>query len=611
MEFNKIKRYQSGGYITYQPLPAIPQEQPQPQGQPQATENKKDEGLDQEVLKKMIGEGITTDVMQYSNQVNQAYMRYSMMDDNMKNSYMGRQLRMMMKGDLGQLTALARSKKYLDAAVETAKGQDGLNEGAITQDNQAVVKQLSTGKVTTMSLSQLAKENAKQNSDFKVLTNGELAEEREFNPQLINNSSIFSVISYAKGMDKVKEEVMKNVASIGHTSKTSASGAYGTSDNDEGLSTLEAAAANGAFKIKDGSSLTTNTPQIQAMQAKLWDTLSPGAKATLRMRAASMTSDGSQIELLAKNMAADLLSPHTTIISKEIHDETYKKMGANGAGANKVADVGAHELAFNLRSNITPINIQGPAGAHIEAIGSMLPDNVVQSADGKRSTLYSNVGLAKVAKVGTAFTANGDKVNPKNAVITGNSYIAWLPVTTTSDGTMKIDEAGAAQWAKLQKQHPGVDTETLAHTYGTSLNLRKLVVAEASSFSDHRVGWLDGRDDNYYKRLDDQTEKDVRAIVDPDGTRDTTHAKLFGGDNTAHSHLIFMDSKDAASYREADANHATLPAGVFSLNPYNTDGTPNPNAYNTGTNGANIGQGLQYQKQQTSTPLNMTSGYFK
>lgn len=606
MEFNKVKQYQSGGYLTYQPLPVIPQEQPQQQVQQAAPEDKKANGLDDDVLKKMIGEGITTDVMQYSNQVNQAYMRYSMMDDNMKNSYMGKQLRLMMKGDLGQLNALARGKKMFDASIDRAKEQDGLNEGAITQDNQAVVKQLSTGKITTLSLTQLNQEQNRKDSDYKLLTNAELAEEREMNPQLINNSSVFSVIGYAKGMDKVKDEVYKVIDKIGHTSKTTATGAYGSSENDEGISSLEAAAASGAFKIKDGSSITTNQPQIKLAQATLWQGLSPAARATLRMRATSIAKDPTQIDAIAMDMAADLLNPHTTIVSKEIHDETYKKMsGANGA-AGKPAEIGAHEAAFNFRSNVTNIPIQGPAGSRIETNGSKLPNNVVAGADGKRSSLYNNTGLAKVAKVNTAFTADGEAVDPRTAAITGDSYIAWLPVSKNPQtGNMQIDEEGAARWAQLQKDHPRVDSETLAHTYGGSLNLRKLVVAEATSFSTDKHAWFDSRNSNYFKRVDDDTEKQVRDIVDPKG--DVT--KHFTGNNLAHSHLVFMDSLDENSYRNADGHEATLPASVFSMNPYNADGTPNPNSYNTGQGGANISQGMPFQAP-TPTPPNLSSNYF-
>ncbi len=483
-----------------------------------------------------------------------------------------------------------------------------MNEGAITQDNQAVVKQLSTGKVTTMSLSQLVKEQGKQDSDFKVLTNGELAEEREFNPQLINNSTVFSVIGYAKGMDKVKDEVYKIIDKLGHTSTTTATGGYGTSENDEGLSTLEAAAASGAFKIKDGSSVTSNSAQIQYAQAKLWQALSPAARATLRMRATSMVSDPGQIDSTAMNLAADLLSPHNTTVSKEIHDETYKKMGAGAAGAgNKPVEFGPHEAAYNFRTNITPIALQGPAGAKIEALGSELPNTVYQQgAEGKRSSLYDNTNLGKIAKVGTAFTADGKTINPKTAAITGSSYIAWLPVAKDPQtGNMRIDEDGAVKWAELQKEHPTTSPEILAGMYGASLNLRKLVVAEVTSFSDDHHAWFDDRNPTYYKRVDSDTENMVRNIVDPKG--DIT--KHFTGNNLAHSHLVFMDTKDENSYRNADNHEATLPASVFSMNPYNADGTPNPNAYNTGAGGANIGQGMQFQPT-TPTPPNLTSNYF-
>ena len=326
------------------------------------------------------------------------------------------------------------------------------------------------------------------------------------------------------------------------------------------------------------------------------------------MRATSIAKDPSEIDQVAMNLAADLLNPHTTIVSKEIHDETYKKMsGAGGAGGNKPVDVGAHELAFNLRYNNQPIEVQGPAGSRIQTMASMLPASATIGSDGKPTSLQDANNLRKVADVTQAFTVNGDPVNSRNAMITGNAYVQWFPVTTSSKGGMEIDQEGAAKWAQIQKQHPNVDSETLAKTYGASLNLRKLVVAEGVSFSDSRIGWWDGRDSNYYKPIDGDTERYVRDIVDPKGDR-LKH--LIGGDNTAHKHLIFMPALSEAAWREADNNHATAPASAFSLSPYIADGTVNPSPYNTGANGANIAQGMQYQAP-TPVPANLGTDFFK
>lgn len=612
MEFNKVKKYQSGGYLQYQPLPYVPEEQPQPSaGAAPPTDNKKaEDGLDPEVLKKMIGEGVTSDTMLYAQQVNQAYQRYSMMDDGMKNSYMGKQLRQIMRGDLGQLNALARSKQWMDKSLENAKTNNSLNEGAVSADGQVVVKDQSTGKISTMSMPQLVKERQKGDSNFSILTNEELANEREYNPQLTNNSAVFGIIGHTLGMDKVKDEIYKVITSIGSSSSSKSNGAYGSLDNDEGLASLEAAAASGAFKIKDGETHTSNVPQIRRAQQLLWQGLSTNAKATLRLRAATMVNDPTKIEDAAQSLAADMLDPHATTIDRSVTDESYKRMGAGSNAANKPADVGLYESTFMGRFANVPTKFTTPNGTTIQGTGAMVPHNVGLDKEGAMTSLQNAVNLHKVADVSSAVTIHGDKVNPKNAAITGNTYLQWLPMTTDSSGKEMVDQEGAKKWATIQKQHPTTDANILASQYGAQLHLQKKVVTEVVSFSDSRVGWFDGRDNNYYEPVDSQTEKDVLAAVDPKGTRGLQHSVLFGGDNTAHKHLVIMQPLPQEAWREADNNHATLPAGAFSMNPYNADGSVNPNSFNTGVGGANMTQPIPYQPS-APTPQNLGSSFFK
>jgi len=608
MEFNKVSKYQAGGYLTYQPLPVVPQEQPQVASAPDTSTSKKDkevDGLDDDILKKMIGEGITTDVMAYSDQVKAAYQRYAMMDDNMRNSYMGKQLRQMMKGDLGQLNMLARSKKYLDNNIEKAKAQNGLDEGAISSNGQVFVKD-ANGKVATLSLSEFNADHNSKESKYQLLTNAQLAEEREFNPQLLGNNNITNVISFAVGMDKVKEEVYKAASDLGNTTTNSISGAYGDGENSD-MDALKSAVASGAFKIKDGTVDSTNRPQIEKAQAQLWAGLSAGAKATLRLRAATMVDKPNDIEQKAKDLAAEMLDPRSTVMHKEIHDETFKKLtgGKGSTAGDKPTDFGQFEMAFNLRSNVTPLRIDLPKGATVETTAAMVPALANQGKDGVAVSLQDNTNMRRIANVNSAFTVNGDKVNPRDTAIIGNSYIQWLPVIKGADGTMQIDQEGAKKWAAIQKANPNTPQSELAIKYGLSLNLHKLVASEAASFGDSTIGWFDPRrDSDYYTPLDDATSKYVQDIVDP------KHQRVHNTFNHASKHWIFMESLDQASWREADNNHATLPAHVFSANPYNDDGTINPNAYNTGRNGANIAQGIQYQQQQ-QIPTNLTSGFFQ
>lgn len=590
----QVKKYQEGGYVSYRPIPMPPQPVPEQSAQ-QEVPDKNDEGLDKEVIKKMIGEGITTDVMQYAQGINSAYQRYSMLDENSKNSFYGRQLRMMMKGDLGQLNALARSKKYLDDALTSAEKNGALDEAAVTGDS-VIVKDMQSGKVSKMSFGQYAKN--KSRGDYHLLTNAELAQEREYNPQLLGDSGVFSVIKYATGMDKIKEEIYKILPTIGSTTIAKSTGAFGGVPGDavDNGEILEQAAAAGAFRIKDGIVQTTNSQQIEKAKQTMWANLSPGAKATLRVRAAGMTDNPNQIDSVAASLAASLLDPHESSINKEVHDETYKRMMASG-GANGLTEMGPNEFAYNGMSNKVPIGLTGPAGAKIEASGNLLSPTLFMAKDGKRTALQDATDIAKIADINNAFTVNGDKVNPHNTMITGNMYITWLPVTQGTDGNMKVDEEGAAAMAKLQKQNPHLSAQQIAQQFGAHLNLQRVVVGEATSFSDSRLGWFDKRDPNYYTPVSSDIEKDAMDVIDPKGKR-LSH--FFGGDNTAHSHLIIMPARDENAFRNSDNHEALAPKGVFNIDPHNA------NSFNSGAGGANVAQGMPYGG---TTQQNFTTDY--
>lgn len=583
------KKLQEGGFVTYRPIPITPQQVSAPQGQPELPE-KKDEGLDSDVLKKMIGEGITTDVMAYSQQVNSAYQQYAMMDDNMKNSFRGRQLRLTMKGDLGQLNGLARAKKYLDASLEIADKNGALDEGAVTQDG-VYVKDMSTGRIGQMSFGQYNQAKNDPDNKYKVLTNAELANEREVNPQLLGNASVFQVIKFGTGLDKIKEEVYKVLPSLGSISVTKSSGAFGGAIDGEGgegdaAQTLEHAAASGAFKIRDGSTVQTNAPQIEKAKHDLWQGLSAGAKATLRLKAASMVADPNDIDQMAATMAAGLLDPKLTTVNKEIHDETYKKMTAAGAG--KQEPVGPNELAFNFRGHNANVELTGPKGSKIQAVGSVLDVSNYQAPDGKRTSLQDATNIAKIGDVHNAFTVNGDKVDPKRTMINGKLYFTYLPIIEGSDGVQRVDEEGVAKFAALQKQ-TGLSPAELNKQYGAQLHLKAVVVGEAVSFSDSRIGWFDKRDPNYYTNADSQTEKYAMETIDPKH-KDVSH--IFGGDNTAHTHLIIMPAGSEFDFRNSDANKVYAPQSSFDVR-----------TYNTGPNGANIDQGQPYSQPQTGANL--------
>jgi len=590
MKLNEVKVYQAGGGISYQPIPMVPQAQPQVAA-PTAEDGKKEDSyLDKSILEKMLGQGITTDVMQYSEKLQSAYQEYNSMSEFQRQSYKGKQLRQMLKGDLGELNKLMRAKTTFDGAIANAKSNGALEELAVTNTGM-VVKDMQ-GKINIISFAQYAADNNSENKKYFALTNGQLAEEREYNKQLIDNSAVYSVLNYGVGVDKVKDEIYKVLNKIGKTSKSVTNSIYERNDAED-VRQLIAAAKEGQFKMKSGESIETNTPQIEAAKQTMWLNLSENSKNVLRARAATTVTSPGDIENMAKTMAASLLDPAIETSSSKVYDESLRAGASGGAGgANKMANMGPTEMAFQGRTNITPIS-QIAGGLKIEGLAYAIPPQNYTDANNQRVTISNAGKLNQISYLSKAFVGNGDKVNPDNTVITGDAYYTTLPVTEDDNGNMKIDEAGSKNWAEYEKalsRIPVADrTELkmseLKHKFNAhNLKVRKLLVAEAASYAD---SFYDGRESKYYQDVDKSTEAKLAEIIDPNekGPRSWL-------DNSVHKHLIFIPAKDEASSRFADGNSARVPDSVYDVR-----------TFNTGANGANIQQGRQLGVDPVATGL--------
>lgn len=599
MKVNTVKLLQAGGYVTYQPLPMAPQPQPQQQA-PQ--EQQADEGyLDKGILDKMLGKGITTDVMQYSQQLQQAYQQYQTMSDLQRNSYKGRQIRQMLKGDLGSLNALIRAKDTFDDSIKNAKSNDSLDEYAVTS-NGMVVRNNETGKIDSVSFSEYAKDNGGEGKKYTALTNAQLAEQREYNKDLINNSAVFNVLNFGKGMSKIQEEVYKIVGSIGRTSNTVANGSFTTGDAQDVKELMQAARA-GAFKIKSGESDETNQPQIEAAKHALWTNLSENSKAVLRARAASMTNSPGDIDKLAYNMMASLLDPHTTTETRKTYDETLTKAGKLAGGSDKMAKVGPYGMAFSGGSDNISLTQIGPQGARINGVASAIPADAYRGKDNTLVPLANAGKLASISYISKAFTANGDKVDPNLTVVTGDAYHTQLPYTRGENGEYKIDEEGAKKYAEYEqalKAHnipkDSAQAAQVAQDMGVqNLQIGHFVVAEASSYADH---FFNDRDKNYYEEVGGVDKDALKTIVDPDG-KITHHYGFFNND--AHKHLIFIPAKSMDKWNSLDGNDAKVPESVYEIG----------RGYNTGPGGMDINKGTTLNSETSARQMGLTKDSFQ
>jgi len=580
INIEKIAMHQAGGYLTYRPLTAPP-DQLAPQEQESAPAGRKavkDDGIDDKAMEKLLGNGITNDVMQFSDEITGAQTQYENLTDSEKEGPRGKQLRSILRGNVGQLNALLRSKKLFDDSIAKASAAGGLEEFAVTPQG-FVVKQ-EDGSIGQVAFSQFAKDKSEGKVKYKPLTNAELVNEREFNKTLTGNKSIFAILDYAKGMPEIQKEVLSIASGIGKTSQSSSNGAY-----DEG--TVEAmreaklAAGQGVFKVKESTSESTNAPQIQRAKEVMWSTLSDNSKNVLRARAAFLEKDPSKIEQRAALLAMDLLDPRLEQSKSSTSDMAYTKGAKSGSGgkggSEATANIGARESAVNGKTQQEHVELLSEYGVDIASRMYTLPyeDITRKDKDGViRPTTINGSELGKYGYVNKATDLNGDKIDPTGTIFTGDAYYTRLPVKRTANGGLILDEEGAKKLAEAERQYralPAAQQKTvmmdkIKQKLGVGrLDIQEVILAEAASFDNqYRWGGLGGqKDKKYYKEADDATKKLLGDVVDPDskGARNWLDYK-------AYKHMVIIPSKGEAAARFADGNSFVIPKdGINLTNP--------------------------------------------
>ena len=145
MMINSTRMYQEGGFLTYNPTPPIqrPQSIEPTGGAPQedASNGKQINGIDKDILKELLGKGLTNDVVAFKQQVDSAYSQYQQLSSAERETSVGRRLRQIMAGDFSQINALMVNKQYFDKAIENVKNNYAEGEYAVTNNGMLVMNE--------------------------------------------------------------------------------------------------------------------------------------------------------------------------------------------------------------------------------------------------------------------------------------------------------------------------------------------------------------------------------------------------------------------------------------------------------------------------------------
>lgn len=374
-----IDKFQSGGIfrsMVYQPLPMMPgpdASQPLAQGvgATGTQEQTVEETIPKELIKELLGNGITNDVVQFKEEVDNAYANYSRLSDLEKNTQYGRHLRSVMKGDFSKLNNLKRNKDLLDKGLDTVKANQAESDYAIT-NNGVIIKDLKTGLVGEVSHNEFATKY-RDNENFKMLTNAELVAEREYNKNLTFDTRSLTALSSSIGITKVKEEVLKVLDKLGKQSNASAQQmlTFGNpSQVSSGANELLKSGVEGFYKEGVSSERSTNADNVNLAIETMWVNLSENARSLLKARAVAKGASGAQIEKVAREDAISILKPSYEVSSSNEYTIDFDASATNARLKSKEDKEGGGPLGEVGFWNETLRGVGDPKAYEIEMGGN-------------------------------------------------------------------------------------------------------------------------------------------------------------------------------------------------------------------------------------------------
>lgn len=328
-----MDKFQSGGIfrsMVYRPLPMAPSPDmsqvtnvPGIGGSPVKAEEP--ETIPKEIIKDLLGKGITNDVMQFKEEVDGAYNAYANLSDLEKNTQYGRHLRSVMKGDFAKLNNLQRNKELFEKGLSTMSANQAESDYAITT-NGVIVKDNETGLVGEVSHNEFATKY-RDSGRYKMLTNAELINEREYNKNLTFDTRSLTALTTSIGITKVKEEVLKVLDKIGKQSNSNSQQilSYGSpSRASEGALALLANGVQGFYKEGLSTSTESNAENMTLAIETMWINLSDNAKSLLKARAVAQGAQGADIEKQARQDAISILNPSYDVTSSQSYTVDFE-----------------------------------------------------------------------------------------------------------------------------------------------------------------------------------------------------------------------------------------------------------------------------------------------
>lgn len=426
----KVKKFQGGGFI-YTPfidVPSVGSSSPVQSGGDSSSGDSKIKNstgiLDDKVFNKLIDTGgLVNDVDNLVTKLHE--LQNSSANPFLNTANSSTALRM-----ISEINKLRQSKEIWKEASRNAVSQGSLGEVAVGNSGEVFVKD-KDNKLKAVTVSEY-----KRNSDsLKLLTNAELLQERNYNPNLTGNDNLSSIVNSSVGLGKITDHIKGIISAFGSTSfadeKTytkeqvkdmrerlgASIGKIPTQDQVQALKLLNDVMESPGSYAKVRIDKSTEKDQLMNAAKYIWSTLGTAAQNKLRVTA-NLNGYDSPINIIL-DMANNQTDESTSTTITPIDETTAKGSGSSSSSGDdgfKDKPLSPFEILHNGKTGKQIFNWNDPnTGLTFDLVATGV--SKLMDASGKMLGMST---LQKVLDTETGMLVNTNKVYFGNNVINLN-----------------------------------------------------------------------------------------------------------------------------------------------------------------------------------------------
>lgn len=260
--------------------------------------------LSDDMIKALMGKGLTSDVNRFVSEVNSMYsnpLEANPFGSSLNSSDIARKQLTL----ISRINQIQNGKAMFDKAVDAARTSGALDEVAVTSFGKVITFDNEAGGIKQISPTELA-----ENSDrYAPLTNAELASLRMNNSNLAYDTNIFNILENAVGSREIDEYIRKVINEAGKTSSEYNQFIPGSELGNvkKGLELLQKGI------VEEDVTDESNLAQLEAAKSYLYKSLPDNYKKFLAAKAAASGQD--PVEGVF-NLIQDYANAKTTVVKK-------------------------------------------------------------------------------------------------------------------------------------------------------------------------------------------------------------------------------------------------------------------------------------------------------